>query len=51
MLKTEHDKGDSVILLKDQLYYFHHKQVLRPVWDYGIQLWGCTSLAKLLVKQ
>jgi hypothetical protein len=20
-----------------------YKQVIRPVWSYGIQLWGCTS--------
>jgi hypothetical protein len=21
-----------------------YKQVIRPVWSYGIQLWGCTSI-------
>jgi hypothetical protein len=25
-----------------------YKHVLKPVWPYGIQLWGCTNRATLL---
>jgi hypothetical protein len=28
-----------------------HKQVLRPVWSYGIQLWGCASYSNIQVIQ
>jgi hypothetical protein len=28
-----------------------YKQVIRPVWSYGIQLWGCTSDSNIQVIQ
>jgi hypothetical protein len=28
-----------------------YKQVLRPVWSYGVQLWGCTSDSNIQVIQ
>jgi hypothetical protein len=28
-----------------------YKQVLRPVWSYGIQLWGCASDSNIKVSQ
>jgi hypothetical protein len=28
-----------------------YKQVIRPVWSYGIQLWGCASVSNIQVIQ
>jgi hypothetical protein len=28
-----------------------YKQVIRPVWSYGIQLWGCASESNIQVIQ
>ena len=28
-----------------------YKQILRPVWSYGIQLWGCASASNIQVIQ
>jgi hypothetical protein len=28
-----------------------HQQVLKPVWIYGIQLWGCTGQSNRNIKQ
>jgi hypothetical protein len=28
-----------------------HKQIIRPVWSYGIQLWGCASDSNIVVIQ
>jgi hypothetical protein len=28
-----------------------YKQVIRPVWSYGIQLWGCDSDSNIQVIQ
>jgi len=28
-----------------------HKQILKPVWTYGIQLWGCTKPSNIAIIQ
>ena len=28
-----------------------YKQILKPVWTYGIQLWGCTKQSNIDIKQ
>jgi hypothetical protein len=28
-----------------------YKQVIRPVWSYGIQLWGCATVSNIQVIQ
>jgi hypothetical protein len=28
-----------------------YKQILKPVWTYGIQLWGCTKPSNIAIKQ
>jgi len=28
-----------------------YKQILKPVWTYGIQLWGCTNPSKTAIIQ
>jgi hypothetical protein len=39
--------GDNFTFTMDSLY----KQVIRPVWSYGIQLWDCASDSNIEVIQ
>jgi hypothetical protein len=41
-LKLKYRKMSLSVYNKLMLY----QQVLKPIWTYGIQLWGCTSQSK-----
>jgi hypothetical protein len=53
IIRKENKKG----LPKKVVYdHFHnkltlYKQAMRPVWSYGIQLWGCASDSNIQVIQ
>jgi hypothetical protein len=34
---------NSSLTLHNKLLIYKYKQILKPVWTYGIQLWGCTK--------
>ena len=40
---------NSSLSLRDKLII--HKQILKPVWTYSIQLWGCTKQTNIDIIQ
>lgn len=42
---------ENIIGRGSELSIENNKQVLRPVWTYGIQLWGCSKKSNLEIIQ
>ena len=49
MHKTSHFYFISSLSLHNKLIIY--KQILKPVWTYGIQLWGCTKQSNINIIQ
>jgi hypothetical protein len=53
ILKTKEiklvDKKKSHLSIKNKLLIY--KAAIKPVWSYGIELWGCASKSKIVIMQ
>jgi hypothetical protein len=39
----------SLLSIENKLLIY--KAVIKPIWSYGIELWGCASKSKIVIKQ
>jgi hypothetical protein len=42
---------NSSLSLHNKLLIYSYKQILKPVWTYGIQRWGCTKPSNIDIIQ